>query len=96
MSLENQENQENQKKHLKKGWVKLQIEQIGLVSTKNINPSAHPQTLFELYSVPASETGEPEQTLGNSIGSTKQIVGALSGKRVDESAEKNAPQNEAV
>lgn len=39
-----------------------------------VNPLKYPSQMFELYSVPACDTGNPEIVLGSSIGSAKQRV----------------------
>lgn len=39
-----------------------------------VDPSKHPDELFDLYSIPAFEHGEPEIVAGASIGSAKQVV----------------------
>lgn len=40
----------------------------------SVDPSKFPDEVFDLYSIPAYDSGEPEVALGRSIGSTKQIV----------------------
>lgn len=40
----------------------------------SVDPSTSPEEVFDLYSIPAFETGEPEVVAGSKIGSTKQLV----------------------
>jgi len=40
----------------------------------SVDPSKYPDELFDLYSIPAFDRGEPEVILGSKIGSTKQVV----------------------
>lgn len=42
----------------------------------SVDPSKFPGELFELYSIPAYDTGEPERLLGAEIGSSKKVVEA--------------------
>lgn len=53
-------------------WVPLQT--IDQYQSSSIDPSKHPETLFELYSVPSSANNYPEIVMGCEIGSTKQVV----------------------
>ncbi len=39
-------------------------------------PGEYPDEVFDLYSIPAFDTGDPEVVAGRSIGSTKQLVRA--------------------
>jgi type I restriction enzyme, S subunit len=39
-----------------------------------VDPSRFPDEIFDLYSIPAFDEGQPEIVAGNSIGSTKQVV----------------------
>jgi type I restriction enzyme S subunit len=41
---------------------------------ESINPANHPDEMFDLYSIPAFDGGEPELLRGSEIGSTKQAV----------------------
>jgi type I restriction enzyme, S subunit len=59
---------------LPNGWMKLPLGEVNEFSSNTINPAAHPDELFELYSVPSFPTGKPERLLGSEIGSTKQTV----------------------
>jgi type I restriction enzyme, S subunit len=40
----------------------------------SVDPSRYPDEVFDLYSIPAFDLGEPEVVAGKSIGSTKQLV----------------------
>lgn len=40
----------------------------------SVDPSRYPEESFDLYSIPAFDTGEPEVLEGSAIGSVKQIV----------------------
>jgi type I restriction enzyme S subunit len=40
----------------------------------SVDPSKYPDEIFDLYSIPAFDKGEPEIISGGSIGSSKQIV----------------------
>ncbi|GGN75987.1 hypothetical protein GCM10011610_20870 [Nocardia rhizosphaerihabitans] len=40
----------------------------------SVDPAKHPDEIFELYSIPAYDAGQPDITAGAQIGSTKQIV----------------------
>jgi type I restriction enzyme, S subunit len=52
----------------------LPFRELPLASANGINPFEFPEEEFELYSVPAHETGRPEIVKGKKIGSNKQIV----------------------
>lgn len=41
-----------------------------------MNPTDHPEEVFDVWSVPGFPTGKPDVVRGNAIGSTKQIVQA--------------------
>ena len=41
---------------------------------ESVDPSRHPDEMFELYSIPAFDSGEAELTTGSEIGSAKQAV----------------------
>jgi type I restriction enzyme S subunit len=55
------------------GWALMPLSTIS-TRTKSIDPSKHPEELFELFSVPSFATGGPEYLKGAEIGSTKQEV----------------------
>jgi type I restriction enzyme S subunit len=40
----------------------------------SVDPSKYPDEVFDLYSIPAFDSGKPEVRAGNEIGSTKQVV----------------------
>ena len=40
----------------------------------SVNPAKHPEEMFELWSIPAFESGAPERLLGSEIGSSKKCV----------------------
>ncbi|MET9554261.1 restriction endonuclease subunit S [Streptomyces sp. NPDC006645] len=44
------------------------------VKTGNVNPANYPDEIFDLYSIPAFDSGKSELTVGNRIGSPKQVV----------------------
>lgn len=58
------------------GWAEVEFSELNSFRSKTIDPSAYPEEIFELYSVPIFPTGNPELLTGLEIGSTKQIVGA--------------------
>jgi type I restriction enzyme S subunit len=45
-----------------------------MAETRSVVPASSPETRFELWSVPAFETGVPEVQAGAAIGSNKQVV----------------------
>jgi restriction modification system DNA specificity domain protein len=59
---------------LPKTWTESTFGSLNNFSSKTISPQSHPLEEFELYSVPAFPSGEPEICQGKDIGSTKQIV----------------------
>lgn len=59
---------------LPKGWVECKLGEVGLPTTKKINPSRFTDKIFELWSVPNYPNDEPEYLIGNEIKSSKQIV----------------------
>lgn len=50
------------------------IKEINEFVSENINPVKTPETIFEIYSVPAFETGHPEYLRGDEIASSKIVV----------------------
>ena len=50
------------------------IKEINRYISKSINPAKMPNTIFEMYSVPAYETGYPEYLYGREIASSKVVV----------------------
>ena len=57
-----------------KSWAEATFGSLNHFSSKTISPQNNPLEEFELYSVPAFPSGEPEICQGKDIGSTKQIV----------------------
>lgn len=55
-------------------WVDASFSEINDFSPQTVDPAKSPDERFELYSVPAFPSGEPEFQLGSAIGSTKQLV----------------------
>ena len=56
------------------GWGVGSFSQCNLFAPETINPSASPDEMFELYSVPNFEEGVPEIICGREIGSSKQSI----------------------
>lgn len=50
------------------------IKEINNYVSKSVNPAKMPDTVFEMYSVPAFETGHPEYLYGKEIASSKIVV----------------------
>lgn len=50
------------------------IKEINRYISKSVNPAKMPDTVFEMYSVPAYETGYPEYLYGREIASSKVVV----------------------
>lgn len=50
------------------------IKEINRYVSKSVNPAKMPDTIFEMYSVPAYETGHPEYLYGREIASSKVVV----------------------
>ena len=50
------------------------IKEINRYVSKSVNPAKMPDTFFEMYSVPAYETGHPEYLYGREIASSKVVV----------------------
>lgn len=50
------------------------IKEINRYVSKSVNPAKLPDTFFEMYSVPAYETGHPEYLYGREIASSKVVV----------------------
>ncbi len=42
--------------------------------TRTVNPAAHPEEMFTLYSIPAFDAGRPQEVRGSEIGSSKQVL----------------------
>lgn len=54
--------------------ISIPLSELPMVSGNGINPFDFPEETFELYSVPAHESGHPEIVRGSSVGSNKQLV----------------------
>jgi len=56
--------------------VPTSVELAEIMATKSgsVDPSKYPDEVFDLYSIPAFDRGQPEVVAGKEIGSTKQIV----------------------
>ena len=50
------------------------LKNINMYKSESINPAKYPNEIFEVYSVPAFETGHPEYLHGEEIASNKNIV----------------------
>lgn len=50
------------------------LEEIIATRVGSVDPSAFPSEEFDLYSIPAFDSGMPEVQLGSEIGSSKQII----------------------
>lgn len=55
-------------------WLVTTIGQINTYSGNTVDPLKTPEKVFELYSVPAYPTRQPEIVIGSKIGSLKQII----------------------
>jgi type I restriction enzyme S subunit len=59
---------------LPEGWLEIGFDELNTFKSQTIDPSAYPEEVFELYSVPTFPTRKPEVLAGSVIGSTKQVV----------------------
>lgn len=59
---------------LPSNWVVSTFGELNEFSAKTIDPSKHPEEVFELYSVPSFPSRQPELPSGSEVGSTKQTV----------------------
>ena len=60
---------------LPEGWAEVELGEVfGRKRRSALAPAKQPDRRFELYSVPAFQTGKAERPLGAEVGSTKQIV----------------------
>src|SRR5262245_25264437 len=55
-------------------WCRTTLGEVRHDGTKSLDPTKYPSEVFELYSVPAYETGVAELRKGREIGSTKKTV----------------------
>ncbi|PZV15674.1 MAG: restriction endonuclease subunit S [Pseudanabaena sp.] len=56
------------------GYKNIALKEIMASKLGSIDPSKFKQEIFDLYSIPAFDSGKPEVISGSEIGSTKQIV----------------------
>jgi type I restriction enzyme S subunit len=52
----------------------LELGDVLATKSGSVEPSKFPDEVFDLYSIPAFDQGQPEEVAGKNIGSTKQIV----------------------
>ena len=50
------------------------LDELMVHGQRSLDPRNSPNEKFELYSIPAYDKREPEQVLGNEVGSSKKIV----------------------
>ena len=55
-------------------WPSVALKQFMGGRGKSVNPVLYPDEEFDLFSVPAYDSGLPDHVTGNQIGSTKQVV----------------------
>jgi type I restriction enzyme S subunit len=55
-------------------WITVTAGQLATERSGSVDPSKFPDELFDLYSIPSYDTGEPEVLAGREIGSSKKIV----------------------
>lgn len=55
-------------------WKKILLGTIAQTGRGSIDPRKTPKEIFDLYSIPAFDSGEPERLLGGEIGSAKKRV----------------------
>lgn len=55
---------------------KVLLRDILEISKTSVNPAKHPNTSFDVYSIPGYDAGHPEKQLGSEIKSTKFVVTA--------------------
>ena len=59
---------------MKKSWPKKTLGDFVAKKRGSVDPSKFPDEVFDLYSIPAFDAGQPEIRAGNEIGSSKQVV----------------------
>ncbi len=59
---------------LEASWSDVKLGALMLGRGESINPANHPDELFDLYSIPAFNSRQPEALPGREIGSTKKII----------------------
>jgi type I restriction enzyme S subunit len=52
----------------------IELDEVMAKKSGSVDPSRFPDEMFDLYSIPAFDRGEPEVVAGKEIGSAKQIV----------------------
>lgn len=57
-----------------KAWPTKPLREFVAKKSGSVDPSKFPEEVFDLYSIPAFDTGEPEVRSGHEIGSAKQVV----------------------
>jgi Restriction endonuclease S subunits len=57
-----------------KHWPTVPLGDFLAKKTGSVDPSKFPDEVFDLYSIPAFDAGQPEVRAGNEIGSAKQVV----------------------
>ncbi|AKM17565.1 Type I restriction enzyme EcoKI specificity protein [[Flavobacterium] thermophilum] len=65
---------EEQPYEVPENWVWVRLKSINKDKKRNIDPRDYSEEVFELYSVPSYDLGEPEYIKGKEIGSNKQVV----------------------
>lgn len=55
-------------------WITVTAGQLAIERPGAVDPSKFPDEIFDLYSIPSYDTGEPEVLAGREIGSSKKIV----------------------
>lgn len=66
--------EEEQPYEVPENWVWVRLKSINKDKKRNIDPRDYSEEVFELYSVPSYDLGEPEYIKGKEIGSNKQVV----------------------
>src|SRR5688572_18442116 len=56
------------------GWKTVALGELMPGRGEALNPANYPDEMFDLYSIPAFDSQQPEVLAGEKIGSTKQVV----------------------
>jgi type I restriction enzyme S subunit len=64
----------SEEKEIPIGWVEIDLGFFMKKATGSVDPSKFRQEVFELFSIPAYDTGKPEVIRGENIGSSKKVV----------------------
>lgn len=56
------------------GWKSVTASELASERTGSVDPAKFPDEIFDLYSIPSYDTGEPEVLAGREIGSSKKVV----------------------